>query len=347
VGIGLALAKAERERRERAKQRRASRHFGLLTDETGAHGLQRIALGQLDIAIELLRGESRIPPERAVHETRKALKRLRALMRLLEGEIGSKRAARARAVLREAGARLAGARDTEVMIGTLEALLSRRQSRKLDRGRGVARLREHLQREHRAAAAPVLEYATRAEVAEELCALRKRVSKWKLSDRPAGRLVRPGLEHIYRAGRAGRRRAVRRKPDSRAMHKWRKHVKDLRYALEIIDVEDAPGKGYGARPGKHAGKRPGRHASRHASKRIAKLARRADRLGELLGEEHDLMLLGELVRSYKPLRRQRRTRKRLLRAIARRRTRLRKRALREGEGLYERKPKRFVRRTRV
>jgi hypothetical protein len=40
---------------------------------------------------------------------------------------------------------------------------------------------------------------------------------------------------------------------------------------------------------------------------------------------------------------ERKQRKRLLRAIARRRRRLRKRAQREGERLYGRKPKAFVR----
>lgn len=330
VGIGVAIARAERERRagRDAELPEHRRHFGLLAGETAAHGLKRIALGQLDLAIELLSGEPSMSPEKAVHETRKALKRLRALMRLLEGEIGSKRAARERAVLRNAGARLAGARDAEVMASTLEAVLGR-HPRKLGRGRGLAQLREHLRRERGAAAAQALgdasssSSAARAQVAEELCALRARVAKWKLPDRSAGRLVRPGLEHIYRAGRTGHRRARARKPSPRAMHKWRKHVKDMRYALEALDVQDQSGR------------------------RIAKLARRADGLGEMLGEEHDLMLLDELVRSHKPLRRHKRTRRRLLWAIARRRARLRKRALREGRRLYKRKPERFVRRVRV
>ena len=39
-----------------------------------------------------------------MHETRKALKRVRALIRLLEGELGAKRAPRERAVLRDAAA---------------------------------------------------------------------------------------------------------------------------------------------------------------------------------------------------------------------------------------------------
>jgi CHAD domain-containing protein len=330
VGIGVALARAERERcaaRTRLPDRERRRRFGLLGEETAASGLRRIALGQLDLAIELLRGESSTPPEEAVHETRKALKRLRALMRLLEGELGVKRAARERAVLRDAAGRLAGARDAEVMVSTLDALV-RRHPRKLGGRRGLVELLERLERERRTAIAHTLgDDATREQVAAELCFVRARVAKLKLPDRSAGRLTGPGLEHIYRAGRTGRRRAARRKAGPRAPHRWRKHVKDLRYALEVVDARD-----------------PSRPA---ASKRVAKLARRADALGELLGEEHDLMLLAERARSYKPLRRRRRARKQLLRVISRRRAQLRRRALRDGRRLYERKPKRFVRNVRA
>ena len=323
MGVGVALARAARVR----LPPRAPRHFGLLADETAANGLERIALGQLDLAIELLRGESSTPPERAVHETRKALKRLRALLRLLGDELDSKRVARERAVLRDAARELAGARDAEVTVGTLDDLL-RRHPRKLGRRRGLTELREHLQAECRAATAQTLgDGATRALLADELCALRARVSHWRLPDRSAERLVGAGLERIYRDGRAGHRRAGRRKAGPSALHRWRRHVKDLRYALEILDVGDLSSDG--------------------ANRRIARLARRADRLGELLGEEHDLMLLGEQVCSHKPLKRRKRTRKRLLRAIARRRASLREQALREGERLFERKPRRFVRRLRV
>jgi CHAD domain len=374
VGIGLALARTERERRaaRAAGLGERERYFGLLPDENAADGLRRIALGQLDLAIELLRGESSVPPQEAVHETRKALKRLRALVRLLEGELGTKRSARERAILRDAAARLAGARDAEVMVSTLDALV-RRHPRKLGRRRGMVELGAHLRDERRRAADRALgDAATRTEVADELTVLRTRVASWRLADRAASRLVEPGLERIYRAGRAGRRRAdrsgaKRHKPDSRAMHRWRKHVKDLRYAAEILDVRDPPEEGSAGRSDqrtgkhsrKHADKRMGRHSRKHKHKAkakrsggradggIAKLARRADALGEKLGEEHDLMLLAERVRSHKPLKRRRRTQKLLLRAISRRRALLRVRALREGRRLYERKPQRFIRRVRA
>jgi hypothetical protein len=362
VGFGLAVARAvvERERRAARARRspRAARRFGLLSDETAASGCRRMALGQLDLAIELLRGESPVSPEEAVHETRKALKRVRALVRLLEGELGAKRAKRERAVLRDVAARLAGARDAEVMVSTLDALVAR-HPRKLGRRRGVRELREDLERERiRAGARTLGDAVTRELVAEELADVRARVTRWKLSEsRSATGLTEPGLEHVYRAGRTGRRRAGRGRAGPRVLHKWRKHVKDLRYAAEALDVREPEsadfepsGKPWAKQKRKRMDKRHSRRSKRAAKRsgRLAKVARSADRLGEMLGEEHDLMLLAERVRAHKPLKRRRkRARKQLLRAISRRRVRLRKRALRDGERLYAPGPHRFVRNVRA
>jgi hypothetical protein len=336
-----------------------ARRFGLMSGETAASGYRRIALAQLDLAIEHLRGESSVAPEEAVHETRKALKRVRALMRLLEGELGTKRADRERAVLRDAAARLAGARDAEVMVSTLDALVERHPRKLGHRRRGVMELRADLERERMRASARTLgDAVARERVAQELADVRARVAKWKLpKKRSAAELTGPGLEHIYRAGRAGRRRAGRGRAGPGVLHRWRKHVKDLRYAAEALDVREPEsadckpsGKPWAKDERKRMDERHSRQSKRAAkrSRRMAKLARRADRLGEMLGEEHDLMLLAGRVRGHGPLKRHRkRTRKRLLRAISRRRARLRKRALRDGERLYARKPARFVRNLRA
>ena len=109
-----------------------------------------------------------------------------------------------------------------------------------------------------------------------------------------------------------------------ALHAWRKRVKELRYAAETLD---------------RGGKR---------CKPVRRVARRADRLGEMLGEEHDLALLEARVRDKRSrtFASERKVRKRLLRLIASRRRKLRKRALREGERLYRRPPRRFVRRVK-
>ena len=102
------------------------------------------------------------------------------------------------------------------------------------------------------------------------------------------------------------------------MHLWRKRVKDLRYAAEMLNARE--------------------------------IASRADDLGEMLGAEHDLALLGARIRAEAKGDRgkasARRTRKQLLKLIAKRRKRLRRRALSDGKALYRRSPEKFVKHVR-
>ncbi|HWX52791.1 MAG TPA: CHAD domain-containing protein, partial [Solirubrobacteraceae bacterium] len=202
VRAGSALARAERERRERM-QRRRERQFALLPGESPAEGLRRIAIGQLDLALGHLQAEiDRDSAARAVHETRKALKRLRALMRLLRDELPDGEFGRENSALREAGRRLAGARDAEVMLDTLEALLER-HPRKLGARSDLARLRDMLaaERDRAAHGAMLGDSATRREVIGELGAVRSRVLQWRLPERPGMQLAEAGLGRIYRQGR--------------------------------------------------------------------------------------------------------------------------------------------------
>jgi CHAD domain-containing protein len=326
VGVGIALVKAELGRRsERSAAdedaRRRARRPSLAPGEPYAEGLRRVTLGQLDLAIELLEQYPGGAGERTVHETRKALKRLRALLRLLREELGAKRYARESGALRECARRLAGARDAEVMVATLQALTERHPER-LERSPAVSALRAQLCAERDAASAHAIgDPEVRGEVVRELRAVRARVERWELRER-GFELLAPGLHRVHRQGRRGLRLA-RRDADAEALHLWRKHVKDLRYAAETLDRGGKP------------------------SKLARRIARRADRLGEVLGEEHDLALLARGVRARSAhFAGERRTRKRLLKAIARRRVTLRKRALRAGERLYRHPPRRFVRRLR-
>ncbi|HEY3864957.1 MAG TPA: CHAD domain-containing protein [Solirubrobacteraceae bacterium] len=321
MAVGVVLAQAERARRAAKVEHKRVRRFAQLPGEPLPEALRRMALGQLDLAIELLGGESAggwTLDKKAIHDTRKALKRLRALVRLLRAELGEREYKREYAILRDAARRLAGARDAEVMVGTLDALLER-HPRKLGRRPQLIELRKRLLAERVAAERKTREdRATRCELLRELGGLRERARQWSLPERPGIALVERDLRRIYREGRERKRRVARGRGGARAMHEWRKRVKDLRYAAEILD------------------RRP--------------LARRADGLAELLGEEHDLVVLAGLLprpgRAPFKGKRGRRARKALLKRIARRRRRLRKRALREGERLYGRAPKKFVQRVR-
>jgi CHAD domain-containing protein len=357
VGIGVALAQAERTRRSTERARKRGRRFTQLPGEPLPEALRRMTLGQLDLAIELLAGNERDDTgvsrrkskrksggnrkgkgkgkhhrqgsgntldARSIHDTRKALKRLRALVGLLREELGERQFRREHRILRDAARRLAGARDAEVMVETLDALIQR-HPRKLGRRLPVIELRKRLVVERTAAARRVLDdRATRAQVLDDLRGMRERAQRWDLPERPGVAILERDLRRVYRQGRhrmLGLTRGQSGKGDrsgARAMHEWRKSVKDLRYAAEIL----------GLRP----------------------LAHGADELGELLGEEHDLVVLAGLLpppgRAPFKGKRGRRARKAVLEQIARRRRRLRKRALRGGRRLYRRKPQKFTRRVR-
>jgi CHAD domain-containing protein len=347
VRAGAALAKAERDRRCRA-QRERERQFALLPGERPAEGLRRIALGQVDLVLELLEGEiDRMAAARTVHETRKALKRLRALVRLIKDELPEGEFERENVTLRNAGRRLAGARDGEVMVSTLERLL-KRHPRKLGRRGSLATLHDRLAAERDRAAVSALlgDSSARRELIGEVRALRSRVLQWRLADRPGMAVAEPGVRRIYGQGRRRYRRAARAGGDrTRAMHEWRKRVKDLRYAAEILD-RSGPGDGKHARHGRR-GRRGRRRVRRgRETTRIHRLARRADALGEVLGEDHDLAVFAERVRTDSALVVSQSARKALLRMIARRRRQLRRRALRQGEQIYRCRPKAFVARVR-
>jgi CHAD domain-containing protein len=347
LGVGVALARAERERRVELARRKRERRFGLNADEPLGEGLRRIALVQLDIAIDALAGATGGSAEEQVHEARKALKRLRALLRLLEDELGARSYERDSALVAEAGRGVAKARDAAVLLRTLDSLIER-QPNKLGGRAGVRRLRARLADERDREARRALADSERGRAIEDLLALRARAAAWAPAPNQIEALE-PALERIYSQGRKRMRRAARAsgaRSRGRKLHEWRKRVKDLRYAAEMLD-RDGAAKRAGARR-----KRGARKRARAQAAFPAKVARRADELGELLGAEHDLAVLAERVRggSQRPSpsgELGRRSRRALLRAIARRRRRMRARALRDGARLYSSAPKPFVRQMRA
>jgi hypothetical protein len=229
------------------------------------------------------------------------------------------------------------------MAATLDDLLRREPGKLAHRG-AVKRLRGRLIADREAAAEAMLaDDAMRARLIDELQMMRSRVAGWRLADQGGIQLVEPALKRLYRQGRRRRKRAAGGSGDrTRTMHLWRKRVKDLRYAAEIL-----------GRPNERVGngrKRKRAHKSDEAV-RLGKVAAQAENLGEMLGEEHDLAVLAARVQAEARIGvasrgSDVRARKALLKAIARRRKRLRKRALRDGKRLYGQPPEKFVRRVR-
>src|SRR5262249_17083010 len=135
----------------------------------------------------------------AVHEARKSLKRVRATTRLARGGLGDSTYRRDNVAVRDAGRRLGGPRDSQVLVETLDDLCARFPDRVGAAGRGRFRARlvaEQVAAERQLARDP----AARAEVAAQLRAVGARIARWPLVDDDFDALE-PGLRRIYRRGR--------------------------------------------------------------------------------------------------------------------------------------------------
>ena len=228
-----------------------SRAFRLKQDEAVPDGVRRIARGRIDHAIEALADAS----EEGVHDARKDMKKLRALLRLVRGEVGDKVFRREADTFRDAAGELSGVRDADVMLATLAELEQRYDAE-------VGPVRQALEA-HRLRTTG----GGRKQAAETAVALlteaRGRVDDWPL-ERDGFEALAEGLERSYRRGRRDWRAALK-EPSSENLHEWRKRTKDLWYHCSILEETWKPV--------------------------MAALADEAHELSDRLGDDHDLAVL--------------------------------------------------------
>jgi CHAD domain-containing protein len=309
VGGKLALDKVSAGRRADG-----TRAYRLGETEFVPDGLRRIARGQLDAGVEELAGQPNRRLDEAVHETRKRLKRLRAALRLERSAIGAETYRRENAAFRELGKRLSAPRDAMVLIETLDALTERFRDELPPDATGP--LRARFEQAHKRALTRLRRDEARIEaVRGELEEARERSAAWTF-DAEGFEALRPGLERIYRRGRRGMRAAAEEPSDER-LHEWRKRSKDLWHAVQIL--------------------RPA------GPKRMKQLAKRAHRLSDLLGDDHDLAVLRAQVEQAGGSFEREASRTALLAVIDRRRLSLQSDAFKLGAKIYEAAPKRFGR----
>jgi CHAD domain-containing protein len=201
----------------------ASRAYRLKHKEQLPDEIVRAARGRIDHALDELRGKTDSSPVEAVHEARKDMKKIRALLRLARGELGGQRFARENACFRDAARELAGARDSDVMLETLGSL---------DLPAGLSlELRNAIQAERDADGAGDRDAAARSAVAI-LKQARKRVDDWPL-ERDSFKALSKGLERTYRRGRRAFAAALEEQ-STEALHEWRKRVKELWYHHTLL-----------------------------------------------------------------------------------------------------------------
>jgi CHAD domain-containing protein len=202
-----------------------SRAYRLKEGEPLPEAIARVARGRIDHAIDELRGRTDSTPVEAVHEARKDMKKLRALLRLVRGELGGQAYARENACFRDAARELAGQRDSDVMLETLRGLTA------LPAGEGWE-LRKRIQADQDRNG----DGGDRAAAARDAVAILKeargRVSDWPLEHDSFDALA-DGLERTYRRGRH-EFEAAREEPTVESLHEWRKRVKYLWYHHTLL-----------------------------------------------------------------------------------------------------------------
>ncbi|HXN10156.1 MAG TPA: CHAD domain-containing protein [Steroidobacteraceae bacterium] len=273
-------------------------------------GLNDILLGQLRQAQAALAGP-RVLSDARVHRARKWLKSARATLRLLRGLIGSDAFRRTNRALRDVAAPLGAARDAAALRRTVGAL-SAREARAAPAARVLRRALERELHSARTRLAPG--GAARRGGLVRLAQVERLVRDWPpqsaaaLASHPAA--VLRAVTATYRHGRHCYA-AVRGQASDAALHEWRKQSKYLASELRLLRA---------LRP-----------------RRIDSQRRRANRIADILGTDHDLALLrGELLRG-----RSSAPAMCLLASIDRRRASLQARALAIGGRLYRLAPREF------
>jgi CHAD domain-containing protein len=275
--------------------------------------VRRAAAEQLDAAADGLSDPE--DPVEAVHAVRKRLKKTRSLVRLARPSMRSGDFRRLNRALRDRGRALAGTRDADVMVETVDALRERFaghepgalfdavRARLSDRARGV----------RGDAAAPSAH-------TDALRSLRAEVDEWPVDGVDAPALAR-GLARSYARGRDAFAVADA-EPTAPNLHEWRKRVKDLWYQLRLL--RDAwPGV-------------------------MTATADEAKALARVLGDDHDLATLARLLTEDGELTAEPGAdRGRLLELVEQRRAELLEQARGLGRRLYAEPPKAFRRRLRA
>ncbi len=279
--------------------------FRLKRREKPRAGISRIVREQGETLLRSIQTQTGPHPE-SLHEARKCVKRMRALLRLVREILPPERFEEENHLYRTVGREFSAGRDAEVLVGALRKL--RKHCGKSEHG--LFHRSENLLKTRRKAI--LSEFPShRARVEQQIRAALNRTDDWPLWELKSRDLV-SGVRRAYKKGRSSLRRA-RKRPTAENLHVWRKRVKDLWYDLCVLNC----------RTSKNT------HALIHAAKKLS----------EYIGDDHDLFLLDEALKESAL---KKRPRHKLALLIKRRRHQLQCAAFDLGAKLYEEKPAAFA-----
>jgi len=275
--------------------------------------LRKIARRQLQRTIRTLDadGSDGGTFSRAVHESRKSVKKVRAVTAFLRAA-GARVPRKDRSRLKAAARTLSGIRDSAAIIEALERLHHRYPMQLPQHTYGVLRqglvdARDRLEtRAHREGSVH--------DVARRLKKARDGAEDWSAPsiDWPAAIDL---LTKSYRRSRNAMEHA-RSTGQSAAVHRWRKAVKTLWYQLRLV---------------------------KPLTNRMSALVNAMKRLETALGDDHNLVVLAATLRACPGLRTMRAQIRNVDRLSARMRKPIRRRAFALGRRLHRKTPKAFAR----
>ncbi|HEY2103516.1 MAG TPA: CHAD domain-containing protein [Chthoniobacterales bacterium] len=236
--------------------------YELRRDQKLGANLRRICRKQVASALQIARGEVE-PDDTPVHQTRKHLKKARAVLRMVAEEIGRGLYKQQDRSFRDIGRLISDVRDAEVRLQTVRQLqeITWRQSNQTFHKTEELLLGEL---EHFLAAFAGWQKQAATEL-EKLC---REIEKWPIEELNC-KCVRAAVQRGYKSGRDAFNRA-QAKPTPENFHEFRSETKRLFYQLRIL--------------------RPINPLV------IGALLDELGSLAEVLGRSHDLHFLGERLR---------------------------------------------------
>jgi CHAD domain-containing protein len=205
--------------------------FRLRLTESVPDGLRRLAKNELGSISKHLHGATH-PRDDAIHEARKSVKKVRAILEVVDGDRGrglGKSSKRLQAISR----RLSALRDADAMLEILQKLRSH-DGHALS-PRTFARVSRRLTAHKQSLRKAVNRKSTWRHLDQSVRKIRRSVRQWEPAHGQFGALA-AGIRLSHRRGRKAMARA-RQRQGADDFHEWRKQMKALWYELRL--VEDA------------------------------------------------------------------------------------------------------------
>ncbi len=212
--------------------------FSIALDKSPTENIQTLMQERINQCRQALQNEKY--PHKAVHQSRKELKKIRAILRLVRLGVGEETYAKTNAYFRDVARKLSAARDASAVLETLYELEERLTTYELEERLTTKKdqaLLQKIKRHLGAKKAAVTRYQINRqqvlrEALQDLGQAEQYVEAIRLNHEDFN-AFKPSIRKIYGRCRKGLEHAYAVQTPE-AFHQWRKRVKYLRYQIDML-----------------------------------------------------------------------------------------------------------------